>query len=279
MEQFHGSQFHIVHPVVFFINIRRKNRSCLANTRFLHTFLISSICLRTNQGSKFWIEILQHTSTQGKARSKLSSCTSYTCCSIHKLTSNLRFATTEIDRTTLTRTITIVHHTFTRQSHTGMVTVVSNLIIKFTRFRIHTVQPIQAPFDFIDNVRNTIRTLVSVSIISIAKSLRILLIRKKHLIDSISRSGGILQIVSSIMPAATHIQRLTGLSRMINNVSIMYMATVFQHRIVSTTLLTHIVQQEISRTIIYLCIDRETRRHSFTCLQIIHTRNTIITEV
>ena len=279
MEQLHGAQFHIVHPIVFFIDIRRHHRSSLSDTRFLHTFLISGICLRTNQGCKFGIEILQDTSAQSKARSKLTGCTCYTRSSIHELASYLRFSATEIHRATFSWTIAIVHHTFRWQSHTGMVTVIGNLIIKFTRFRIHAVQPIQTPFDFIDDIRNSVGFLMSIRIVCIPKSLRILLISKKHLIDGISRSSSILQIVCSIVPTSTNIQRLTGFGWMINNVSIMHMATILQHRVVSTTLLTHIVQQKISSTIIYSGIDREARRNSLTRLQVINPSSGIVTKV
>ena len=57
------------------------------------------------------------------------------------------------------------------------------------------------------------------------------------------------------------------------------MATILQHRVVSTTLLTHIVQQKISSTIIYSGIDREARRNSLTRLQVINPRSGIVTKV
>ena len=160
-----------------------------------------------------------------------------------------------------------------------MVSVICNLIIQFPRLRIHPVQPIQSPLDFIDNVRNTIRSLVSIRIIRVTECLRILLIGKKHLINGIGRSRGVLQIVGSIVPSATDIQALTCLGGMIDDISIMHMATVFRERIISATLLAHVVQQEISRTIIYLRINRETWRNRLSGLQIIHSRNREITEV
>ena len=59
----------------------------------------------------------------------------------------------------------------------------------------------------------------------------------------------------------------------------MYVTTVLKERIVSTSLLAHIVQQEICCTVINLCIDWKLRRHRITSLKIIDTRSFQITEI
>ena len=56
-EKFHSAQFHIVYPIIFFINIRRLDGGCLTSTRFLYTFLISCIRFCTNLRCKFRIEV------------------------------------------------------------------------------------------------------------------------------------------------------------------------------------------------------------------------------
>ena len=110
----------------------------------------------------------------------------------------------------------------------------------FSRFRVHTVQPVHSPFNFINNVRDAIGSGMTGRIIFIAKGFRILLIGKHHLIDGIGRSCCVLKIVSCIVPSATNVDVLTSLGRMIYNEAIMYVTTVFQIWIISASLLAHV---------------------------------------
>ena len=58
--QFHGSQFHIVHPVVLFVNVGRQDRGSLACSRFLYAFLIGGIGLGFDFCCKFRIVVFQY---------------------------------------------------------------------------------------------------------------------------------------------------------------------------------------------------------------------------
>ena len=139
LKQFHGSQLHIVYPVIFFIDIRRQDGCRLASPWLLYSFLIGCISLCLYFGCKFRIEILQEACTKGKAGSIFACCAGYTCSCVYKLATYLRFTATEINRTSVTWTVAIVHFIFVGQTHTGVVTVVSNLVVQFAGSGIHAI--------------------------------------------------------------------------------------------------------------------------------------------
>jgi len=128
-KQFHGSQLHIVYPVIFFIDIRGQDGCRLASPWLLYTLLIGCIGLCLYFGCKFRIEILQETCTESEAGSIFACRAGYTCSCVHKLATYLRFTATEINRTSVTRAISVIYFIFVGQTHTSMVTVVSNLVV------------------------------------------------------------------------------------------------------------------------------------------------------
>ena len=72
---------------------------------------------------------------------------------------------------------------------------------------------------------------------------------------------------------------LSGFGGMIDDVAVVYVAAVFQERVVTATLLAHVVQQVVCCTVVDLRIDGETGRNRFACFQIIRARFCEITEV
>ena len=72
---------------------------------------------------------------------------------------------------------------------------------------------------------------------------------------------------------------LSGFGRVIYNVSIVHMAAVFQERVVSASLLTHVSQQEISSAVIDLRIDGEVRRYRIASFEVISSRLFEIAEI
>ena len=188
-------------------------------------------------------------------------------------------ATTEIDRASLARTVTVIHLVFVGQTHTGMVAVVSNLVVQFAGGRVHAVQPVEAPFYFVYDVGNTVGTGKSGCIVGITERYRIFLIGKHHLVDGICGSSGVLQVIGSIVPAAADVYVLSCLGGVIQNIAVVYMATVFQERVVAATLLAHVVQQEVGGAVVHVVVDREIGRNGFARFQIISSRLVEITEI
>lgn len=80
---------------------------------------------------KFRIKIFQDFCPQSKRRRKLTGSACHSSCSVHKLTTLLRFSRTEIYGTPQSRTISIVHFISSRRTKRGMVAVVRYLIIEF----------------------------------------------------------------------------------------------------------------------------------------------------
>ena len=81
------------------------------------------------------------------------------------------------------------------------------------------------------------------------------------------------------MPTAAHVDVLSGFGGMVYDIAVVHVATVLQERIVTATLLAHIVQQKVCRTVINMCIDGETGRDGFSSFQIVSTRFRKVAEV
>lgn len=111
------------------------------------------------------------------------------------------------------------------------------------------------------------------------RTIRILLIGKHHLVDGVGGSGGILQVVRSVVPTPANIYVFAGFGGMIYDITVVSMATVFQERVVAATLLPHVVQQIIGSAIVDVHIDGETGRDGFTRFQVINARLREIAEV
>ena len=109
MIELHSSQFHVVHPVVLLVDVGRLDRGGLADTRLTHTCFIGGCGLCANLCSKVGIEGFQHTGTQGKAGGELARCTGHTGRSIEELPALLWLSAAEIDWSSQTRTIAIIH--------------------------------------------------------------------------------------------------------------------------------------------------------------------------
>ena len=60
------------------------------------------------------------------------------------------------------------------------------------------------------------------------------------------------------MPTASNINALSCFGGMVQDVAVVHMATVFQKGIIAATLLTHVVQQEVSSPIVHMIIDGKT---------------------
>lgn len=88
-----------------------------------------------------------------------------------------------------------------------------------------------------------------------------------------------MQVVGSIVPAAAHIDVLPGFCGVVHYVAVVYVATVFQERVVTATLLAHVVQQEVGCAVIDLRIDGEAWRNGFSRFQVICARFLKITEI
>ena len=216
----------------------------MANTGLLDTLLVGSIRFRRNLGGKLGIEGFQHLCAQREVGCKLACRAGYTCRGVHAssfTTALLGFTAAEIDGSAQSRTVSVIYGILAWNAHAGMVAVISNLIVELARFRIHAVQPIQSPFNFINNIGYTISSWPSVGVIGVAEGLWILLVGKEHLIDGVGGGGGVLQIVTGVMPTSSDVQMLPRFGGVIDNVPIMYVATVVQVRIVATPLLTHVV--------------------------------------
>ena len=136
-----------------------------------------------------------------------------------------------------------------------MIAVIRDLVVELTRLRIHPVKPVQAPVDLINYVRDAVPARSTVGKILVPKSFRITLVGKHHLIDGVGRSGRVLKAVRSVMPSPAHVYPLPLLCRMIANVAVLDVAAVPHEWIPTTTLLTHIVQDKISGSVIGLSAD------------------------
>lgn len=160
-----------------------------------------------------------------------------------------------------------------------MVAVIGNLVVQFARSGIHAVQPVQPPFYFVYYIGDTVCFRQSGCIVGIAECLGVFLVGKHHLVYGIGGSRGILQVVGSIVPAAAHIDVLSGFCGVVHYVAVVYVAAVFQEWVVTATLLAHVVQQEVGCAVIDLCIDGEARRNGFSRFQVICARFLKIAEI
>ena len=73
-----------------------------------------------------------------------------------------------------------------------------------------------------------------------------------------------MQIVGRVMPSSPDIGVLSGLCGMIHDKAVMYMATVFQEGVVTASLLAHVIQQEVGRSVVYAVVDGEVGRYCFS---------------
>ena len=215
------------------------------------------------------IEIFQYLCPQCKARGEFACGTGHSGGCISEFAADLRLTTAKVNRAPLSSSVAVVHRIFAGQAHPCMVPVIGNLVVKFSLGRVHPVQPVEPPFYFVHNVRDTVSSGVSGSVVSIAECFRVLQIGKHHLVNGIGRGCGILQIVGRVMPSSPDIDVLSGLCRMIHDKAVMYMATVFQEGVVTASLLAHVIQQEVGRSVVYPVVDGEVGRYCFSGFQIV----------
>ena len=140
-----------------------------------------------------------------------------------------------------------------------MVPVIGDLVVHLSRFRIHLVQPFQPPVDLIDNVRNPVAPREAVGFVIVRECRRTHHVGEHHLVDGVGGSRGVLQAVRSVMPSSDDIKMgaVLGGIRMADYYSIMGVATVPERRIPPATLLPHVIEHEIGRTVIHSVIDWE----------------------
>jgi hypothetical protein len=138
-----------------------------------------------------------------------------------------------------------------------MVPVVRNLVIQLSGRGIHPIQPFQAPTNLIHDVGNPVATGRPVRPIIVRKSFRVPLKGEQHLVDGIGGRGGVLETVGGIVPASVHIQPGAVLRRirMPHDDGVFRVAAVAQKRIPAASLLAHVVQHKIRRTVIDAVID------------------------
>ena len=249
------AEFHIIHPVIFFVDVGRHHRSRLAVAGLVEAHLISIGSLGANYFGKFGIKRLQHLRTESKIACKFAGSACHAHCSIHILATLLGLTGAEIHRATVVGTIAIVGGVVLRQSHTHVVAVVGKLVIQFAFLGIHAIEPIHTPSYLVHNVGDTIGTGKAIGFVIVAKCFGILAVGKHQLIDGIGSGGGILQAVAGIMPSAAHVYVLPGLGGVIHYVAVFLMAMCIEVRIESATVLAQIVEHKIGSTVIHRAID------------------------
>ena len=140
-----------------------------------------------------------------------------------------------------------------------MVTVVGDLIVHLPRLRIHLVKPLESPVDLVHDVRDPVASRSSVRKMIVRERLRVALVSEHHLVDGVRRGGCVLKAVRRVVPSSGHVKEravLPGI-RMPDNDAVLPVAAVLEERIPSATLLTHVVQHEISRAVVHTSPHRE----------------------
>ena len=257
--EFNGAQFHVIHPIVFLIDIGRNDAYSLGVAGLVNTHLIGIGGLSADFGCKLRIVRSQHLSPQGKITRKFTG----SACSTHRgveiFASLLRLAVNIIDGAPVIGSPTIVGRVILRQFHADVVTVIGNLVIEFPLGGIHFIEPCQAPVDFVNDVGDAIGALQAIRLVMVTECRWALLPCQHHLVDGIGTRGGILQQVGGIMPTATHIDALPFLIGMITHIGILDVATVTLKRVEAATLLTHVIKDKVSSAVPHTAINRENR--------------------
>ena len=192
----------------------------------------------------------QNLGSQSETRGILAGRAGHTGGSIGKLAPHLGLARTVIDGASQPFAPTIVDIVLRRQLEALVVAVVGNLVIHLAPRRIHTVEPVESPLDFIDNIGDTVGPGQPVGIVGIAIYFGILQIGKHHLIGGIGRGSHILQLVARIVPATPHVDVLAAAGGMIDDVAIVSVAAVAFEWVETATLLPHVTQDEVGRSVI-----------------------------
>ena len=247
--------------------------------RLIEPQLKSIGSFRLDGFGKIGIKRLQHLSPERKIGGKLSGSACRSHGGIEKFATLLRLPVNEIHGASIIGTTSIVGGVVVREFLCDVVAVVGNLVVEFTLLRVHFIEPIKPPINFIHDIRNAIGALQSIGLIGIGERLRVLPEGEHHLIDGISRCGSVLQQIGCIVPAAPHIKVLPLLRGMIANKTILLVATIGYKRIKAASLLTHVIEHKIGGAIVDIDIDRENGRNSAIRLDLIGTRSGKLREI
>ena len=259
-EQRRCGQFHVIDIIVFFIKIRRDIAGGLAYpqiafgvgvglARFAGDLLAESRIIRSKQ-----------LAAQSEGRGKLGGSGRYPGGAVLVFGQSLRFACDVIHRALPPLAVAVIDAVPGGQGELAVIAVVGDLVEHHPRFRIQLIQPVEPPTGFVEDVGYTVGPGIAIGLVGVAKGVGIFLVGKKHLIDSIGGSGGILQVVGRIMPAAGDVDQGRIPLREIHDEAVAGMAGIAQEGIIAAALLAHIIEQEIRRPVIHICGDGKLRR-------------------
>ena len=153
-----------------------------------------------------------------------------------------------------------------------MITVIGKLVIEFAFLGIHAIEPIHTPPYFVNYIRNPVWAFKAVGIAIVAEGFGVLLKSKHHLIDGICGGCGILQAVAGVVPSASHVDILPGLSGMIHYIAIFLVAVGIQKGIKTASVLPQIIEYKIGSTVIHSAIDGKIGRARIAHTDVISAR-------
>ena len=111
---------------------------------------------------------------------------------------------------------------------------------KLVGLRVQFVNPVEAPFGFVQNVRNAVRPILASQIIYKVSELRFLqLVRQHHTRRRIARRDQILQLIARVMPPPARVNKGLIRKRRVERSAVPAMTCHIQKRIEPAPLLPH----------------------------------------
>ena len=270
-EEFGSAQFHVVHPVGFLVDVRRAHGGCLAASGLQFALAEGGSSLLPHLACQLWIVWGKDARAQCKAAGKLACRAGHARGVVHTLSLLLRLSRTEVDGTTIAGTASVIGPPGIGQAHAYMVTVVGYLVVHLARRRVHAVEPLHAPGYLVHDIGHAVFARQAIGPIAVGKSAGIPLPGEHHLIGGVGRGGGILQAVRGIVPTAAHVDEGAVLGGVTQDEAVLLMTGIANHGVPSASLLTHIVQDKVGRTVVRRVGDGKVGRPTCTCLYIIGT--------
>ena len=237
----------------------------------LHTVTIGVAGFGQQRIGHRGIEVGQHPGPQRKTRGILAGRTGHAGGGVGKLAPHLGLARTVVDGASQPLAPTVIYLVLRRQFEPFVVTVVGYLVIHLALRRIHAVEPVEPPFDFVDDVGDTVGPGQAVGIVGIAIRSGILQVGKHHLIGGVGRGGHVLQLVARIVPAAPHVNVLATAGGVIDDIAVVGVTAVALKGIEAAALLTHVAQDEVGRAVVHPIADNKARREGIAGPQPIGT--------
>ena len=182
-----GRQLHVIHPVVLLVDVRGDHRGGLADTWFRDSRIVGGLRLRSDLLRKLGVERPYDLRPESEVGGELPGCAgdSRGLVPVSAFPSPLRLAGAEPDRTVLPFPPAVVCLIIVRDSHPDVVAVIRDLVVHLPRLRIHLVQPLEAPINLIDDVRNPVPAGSAVRQAIVGEGLRIALVGEHHLVNRI----------------------------------------------------------------------------------------------